>query len=59
MEYGEAGARAAGGSRPAAYAMLKNALFEARDYARNPASFADRGKDALPDAARRRGAGAG
>lgn len=47
MEYGEAGARAAGGSRSAAYAMLRNALFEARDYARNPASFADRGKDAL------------
>lgn len=47
MEYGEAGARAAGGSRPAAYAMLKNALFEVRDYVRNPAGFADRGKDAL------------
>lgn len=47
MEYGEAGARAAGGSRPAAYAMLKNALFEVRDYVRNPASFSDRGKDAL------------
>ena len=47
MEYGEAGARAAGGSRPAAYAMLKNALFEVRDYVRSPASFADRGKDAL------------
>ena len=47
MEYGEAGARAAGGSRPAAYAMLRNALFEARDYARNPASYVDRGKDAL------------
>ncbi|TGX43471.1 amidohydrolase [Sphingomonas naasensis] len=47
MEYGEAGARAAGGSRAAAYAMLKNALFEVRDYIRSPASFADRGKDAL------------
>ena len=47
MEWGEAGARAAGGSRPAAFAMLRNALFEAREYARNPASFADRGKDAL------------
>jgi imidazolonepropionase-like amidohydrolase len=47
MEYGETGARAAGGSRPAAYAMLKNALFEVRDYIRNPARFADRGKDAL------------
>lgn len=47
MEYGENGARAAGGSRPAAYAMLKNALFEARDYAAHPASYVDRGKDAL------------
>ncbi|MDV3457360.1 amidohydrolase family protein [Sphingomonas sp. HF-S4] len=47
MEYGEAGARAAGGSRTAAYALLKNALFEVRDYVRSPASFADRGKDAL------------
>lgn len=47
MEFGEAGARAAGGSRPAAYAMLRNVLFEVRDYARNPASFAHRGKDAL------------
>lgn len=47
MEFGESGARAAGGSRPAAYAMLRNALFEVRDYLRSPASFADRGKDAL------------
>ncbi len=47
MEYGVAGARTAGGSRPAAIAMFRNALFEARDYARNPASFNDRGKDAL------------
>ncbi|MES2445512.1 MAG: amidohydrolase family protein [Pseudomonadota bacterium] len=47
MEYGETGAGAAGGSRPAAYALLRNALFEARDYARNPAGFADRGKDAF------------
>jgi imidazolonepropionase-like amidohydrolase len=47
MEYGESGAGAAGGSRPAAVAMLRNALFEARDYARNPARFADRGKDAF------------
>jgi imidazolonepropionase-like amidohydrolase len=47
MEYGEAGARAAGGSRPAAYAMLKNTLFEVRNYARNPASFNDRDKDSM------------
>ncbi|HEV7290261.1 amidohydrolase family protein [Sphingomonas sp.] len=47
MVYGEEGGRRAGGSRPAAIAMLKNILFEVRDYARAPASFADRGKDAL------------
>lgn len=47
MEYGEAGARAAGGSRPAAIAMFRNALTQARDYARNPAGYADQGKDAL------------
>lgn len=47
MEWGEAGARAAGGSRPASLAMFRNALFEAQAYGRNPASFADRGKEAL------------
>jgi len=47
LEYGEAGARAAGGSRPAAFAMLRDAIFQVRDYARNPASYSDRGKDAL------------
>nr|WP_277925798.1 amidohydrolase family protein [Sphingomonas sp. JXJ CY 53] len=47
MEWGEAGARAAGGSRPAAMAMFRNALFEAQAYGRNPASFVDRGKEAL------------
>lgn len=47
MVYGEEGGRRAGGSRPAAIAMLRNILFEVRDYARAPAGFADRGKDAL------------
>lgn len=47
MEYGETGAARAGGSRPAAYAMLKNILFEVRDYVRAPASYPGRGKDAL------------
>jgi imidazolonepropionase-like amidohydrolase len=47
MEYGEAGAGAAGGSRPAALAMLRNALFEVREYVRNPGSYVDRGKDAF------------
>jgi imidazolonepropionase-like amidohydrolase len=47
MEWGETGSARAGGSRPAAYAMLKNILFEVRAYAANPASFNDRGKEAL------------
>lgn len=47
IEYGEAGAGAAGGSRPAALATLRNALFETREYARNPGRFIDRGKDAF------------
>lgn len=47
MEYGEAGAGNAGGSRPAALAVLRNALFEAREYSRNPASYNDRDKDAF------------
>lgn len=45
--YGEQGGRVAGGSRPAALAMFRNAMFEVRDYIRSPASFADRGKEAL------------
>lgn len=47
MEYGEGGAGAAGGSRPAALAMFKNALVQARAYASNPKGYADQGKDAL------------
>ncbi|WP_448661335.1 amidohydrolase family protein [Sphingomonas sp. CJ20] len=47
MEYGEAGARAAGGSRAAAYAMLHNALLLARDYARSPATFESNSKEAM------------
>ncbi|RYE04303.1 MAG: amidohydrolase [Sphingomonadales bacterium] len=47
MEYGEEGGQAAGGSRPAAIAMFRNALFEVAAYRRAPGSFLDRGKDAL------------
>lgn len=47
MEYGEGGASAAGGSRPAALAMFKNALVQAQAYASNPKGYADQGKDAL------------
>jgi imidazolonepropionase-like amidohydrolase len=54
VELGEAGGQEAGGSRPAAYAMLHEALAEAADYRRNPAAFGGREKDSLvkrPDAA--------
>ena len=47
MEYGEGGAERAGGSRPAAIAMFRNALKQARDFARSPAAYADQGKNAL------------
>jgi imidazolonepropionase-like amidohydrolase len=53
VELGEAGAKLAGGSRVAAYALLRNALREAREYAAR-GSTADRNGDALltrPDAA--------
>src|SRR3546814_10665703 len=38
VEFGEAGAARAGGSRAAAHVQLRNALYEARDYARSPAA---------------------
>nr|WP_208402920.1 amidohydrolase family protein [Sphingomonas japonica] len=47
LEFGEDGAREAGGSRAALIVQLRNALFEAQAYARDPASFLDRGKQAL------------
>ncbi len=47
MEYGETGGQSAGGSRPAAIAMFRNALFEVAAYQRAPGSFLDRGKDSL------------
>lgn len=47
VELGEDGGRLAGGSRPAAYAMLRDALAQAQDYRRNPAAFDGRGRDAL------------
>lgn len=45
--FGETGAREAGGSRAAAHAFFRNALAEARDYARNPAGFDGRSKDSM------------
>lgn len=47
VELGESGARSAGGSRPAAYAALHDALAQAADYRRNPAAFDGRGSDSL------------
>lgn len=47
VEFGEAGARIAGGSRPASHAMFRNMLAEARDYARNPGGYDGRSKDAI------------
>src|SRR3546814_18478991 len=39
VEFGEAGAARAGGSRAAAHVQLRNALYEERDYARSPAAY--------------------
>ncbi|WP_260597010.1 amidohydrolase family protein [Sphingomonas endolithica] len=47
VELGEDGAQEAGGSRPAAYAMLHDALAQAQDYRRNPAAFGGREKESL------------
>lgn len=47
VEFGETGARIAGGSRPASHAMFRNMLAEARDYGRNPGGYDGRSKDAI------------
>ncbi|VVS98141.1 Imidazolonepropionase [Sphingomonas sp. EC-HK361] len=47
VELGEEGARRAGGSRPAAYAMLRDAFAQAQDYRRSPTGFGGREKDSL------------
>lgn len=47
VELGENGARGAGGSRPAAYAALKDMFAQAQDFRRAPASFDGRSKDSL------------
>jgi imidazolonepropionase-like amidohydrolase len=47
VELGEGGARDAGGSRPAAYAMLRDALRQAEDYRRSPATFGGRERTSL------------
>jgi imidazolonepropionase-like amidohydrolase len=47
VEFGETGAGRAGGSRAASQAFFRNALAEARDYARNPAAYDGRSKDSI------------
>jgi imidazolonepropionase-like amidohydrolase len=47
VEFGEQGADDSGGSRPAAHVYFRNALREAEAYARNPAGYDGRSKDAL------------
>ena len=47
VELGEQGASLAGGSRPAAWVALHDALEQAADYRRNPAGFDGRSRDAL------------
>ena len=47
VELGETGASRAGGSRPAAYAALHDALAQATDYRRNAGGFDGRSKDSL------------
>jgi imidazolonepropionase-like amidohydrolase len=47
VELGERGAKTAGGSRAAAFAMFRASLREAQDYARNPAGYDGRSRDSL------------
>lgn len=47
VELGEGGAEQAGGSRPAAFALFRDALEQAADYRRNPAAFGGRERDSL------------
>ncbi|MDP1027305.1 amidohydrolase family protein [Sphingomonas sp. KR1UV-12] len=47
VELGETGADRAGGSRPAAYAMLFDAFAQAEDFRRDPKGFDGRSRDAL------------
>lgn len=51
VEFGEEGAREAGGSRPAAFLQFRTSLQNAQRYARNPAAYDGDSKDAfLPTA---------
>ena len=47
VELGEAGGQNAGGSRPAAFAMLHDALAQSAEFRRKPSDFGGREKDSL------------
>ena len=47
VELGEGGGEIAGGSRPAAFAMFRDALAQAADFHRSPATFGGREQDSL------------
>lgn len=51
VEFGEAGAAEAGGSRPAAFLQFRASLKAAQRYARNPAAYSGDSKDSLLPAA--------
>ena len=47
IEMGEEGGKEAGGSRPAAYALLRDTFQQAQDYRRNPATFDGRSRESI------------
>jgi len=47
VAFGEAGSAKAGGSRAATFLLFREQLLAARSYARNPATFAEWGNDAM------------
>jgi imidazolonepropionase-like amidohydrolase len=47
VELGEVGGKEAGGSRPAAYAALREAFYEAQEYRRSPKTFGAGERDSL------------
>ncbi|MGH6781923.1 MAG: amidohydrolase family protein, partial [Sphingomonadaceae bacterium] len=51
VEFGEDGAKEAGGSRPAAFLQFRTSLQNARRYARNPAGYDGNSKDSFLPAA--------
>lgn len=47
VELGEEGGKLAGGSRPAAYALLRDTFAQVQDYRRNPAAFDGRSRESI------------